>query len=526
MRGTRVIVGAFVAMLVGCGGGGGNNPSGPVTLTGSVSFQRIPFHSSASAGLNYSAQQQLPARGITVQAIGLAQQVLATATTDANGGYSLVVPASTPVSIRANAEIVRTSPQRQFRVIDDANANQLYNFTGAAFTSSSPNGSQNLLIPSGWSSAGGATGARAAAPFAILDTVYKALLLLETVDPALAFPPLDIDWGPGNEGGQTFYQSPQGTERPLIVLSGEVNVDTDEYDEHVIAHEFGHYIEDQFSRSDSVGGPHGAGDVLDPRVAFGEGFGYAFGAIVLNAPLTRDSVGSGQSQSGFFNVDSNTFGSVGWFNESSVWSILWDLHDTTDDGSDTVSLGFDPLWDVLTTGYRDTPAVTSIFPFITELKVPLAALQRTQIDQLVEAHSIESPTIEPYGSTEVNNAGSTDDVLPIYTDIGVGQSRTVRSIRLFGDTNKLSNRRFLRFVATGSQAISINVSGPTGQDIDAIVFGHGEVLDFGFTDTNVETMTFNAAAGETYVIEVYDCANAGCNDTYAPLDTNIDVTLN
>jgi hypothetical protein len=181
---------------------------------------------------------------------------------------------------------------------------------------------------------------------------------------------------------------------------------------------------------------------------------------------------------------------------------------------------------VLTTGYRDTPAVTSIFPFITELKVPLAALQRTQIDQLVEAHSIESPTIEPYGSTEVNNAGSTDDVLPIYTDIGVGQSRTVRSIRLFGDTNKLSNRRFLRFVATGSQAISINVSGPTGQDIDAIVFGHGEVLDFGFTDTNVETMTFNAAAGETYVIEVYDCANAGCNDTYAPLDTNIDVTLN
>ena len=66
--------------------------------------------------------------------------------------------------------------------------------------------------------------------------------------------------------------------------------DTDEFDQHVIAHEFGHYIENNFSRADNIGGSHGLGDKLDPRVAFGEGFGYAFAAIVLNDPVARDSV--------------------------------------------------------------------------------------------------------------------------------------------------------------------------------------------------------------------------------------------
>ena len=33
----------------------------------------------------------------------------------------------------------------------------------------------------------------------------------------------------------------------------------------MIAHEFGHYIEYNFSRADNIGGPHGVGDKLDIR---------------------------------------------------------------------------------------------------------------------------------------------------------------------------------------------------------------------------------------------------------------------
>ena len=39
-----------------------------------------------------------------------------------------------------------------------------------------------------------------------------------------------------------------------IVLTAEVGTDTDEFDQHVIAHEFGHYIEHNFSRADNIGG--------------------------------------------------------------------------------------------------------------------------------------------------------------------------------------------------------------------------------------------------------------------------------
>ena len=77
------------------------------------------------------------------------------------------------------------------------------------------------------------------------------------------------------------------------MLSADPTEDTDEFDQHVIAHEFGHYIENSFSRADNIGGAHGRGDKLDIRVAFGEGFGYAFSAIVLGDPVARDSFVNG-----------------------------------------------------------------------------------------------------------------------------------------------------------------------------------------------------------------------------------------
>ena len=84
----------------------------------------------------------------------------------------------------------------------------------------------------------------------------------------------------------TFFS---GSGNQHIALLADLTEDTDEFDQHVIAHEFGHYIEFNFSRADNIGGAHGLGDKLDPRVAFGEGFGYAFAAIVLNDPVARDS---------------------------------------------------------------------------------------------------------------------------------------------------------------------------------------------------------------------------------------------
>ena len=177
--------------------------------------------------------------------------------------------------------------------------------------------------------------------------------------------------------------------------------DTDEFDQHVIAHEFGHYVENSFSRADNIGGPHGRGDKLDIRVAFGEGFGYAFSAIVLGDPVARDSfVNGGVQVSSTFNVETNPptnpagapLHDYGCFcSESSVWSILWDLYDPVADANDNLSLGFAPLWSVLTNEQRTTPALTSIFSFIAALKAARPG-DATAINTLLFAQNIDNVT--------------------------------------------------------------------------------------------------------------------------------------
>ena len=208
----------------------------------------------------------------------------------------------------------------------------------------------------------------------MLDTVYQSVQLLLGVSPTINFPELVLDWAANNPGGETFYMSEDPSDpndTHLIVLTADVTADTDEFDQHVIAHEFGHYIEYNFSRADNIGGSHGVGDKLDPRVAFGEGFGYAFGAMVLNEPVTRDSfvdngLGCPSISAEHLQRRDNPPASGGangdfgcWCSESSVWSILWDIYDQVPDANDTVTLGFIPMWNILVNAQRNTPAFTT-----------------------------------------------------------------------------------------------------------------------------------------------------------------------
>src|SRR5690606_40072898 len=49
----------------------------------------------------------------------------------------------------------------------------------------------------------------------------------------------------------------------VIYLLGAENVDTDEFDTHVILHEWAHYFEKALSRTDTIGGMHQYADYLD-----------------------------------------------------------------------------------------------------------------------------------------------------------------------------------------------------------------------------------------------------------------------
>lgn len=501
------------------------NPAaaGPVTVSGTVRFQRVPFGAASSDGLNYAAPVLQPARGVVVHALDATSSVvLATGATDAAGAYSLNVPGNTNMVLQVVARMQRGAsagqPSWNVRVQDGTSTNATpYTYNSATFNSSV--GTQNVDMPTGIAANGGSLiGPRASGSFAILDTIYSAIQLVLSAAPATNFPELYVNWGNAADG--TYFTTANG--QHLTLLNG-LSADTDEFDQHVVAHEFGHYVEYNFSRSDSIGGPHTLGDRLDMRVAFGEGFGYAFAAMVLNDPVVKDSFNSGGAQlAGNFNVESNPGGGAGcWCSETSVWAILWDLFDSNNEGADSISLGFQPLWELLTGPQRVTPAFTSIFTFVTALKAAQPA-QSAAIDALVSPQNINSAGIDAWATNETNGPAA---LLPLYATITAGAAVPLASVNDYGpvtnppgDTNytfnKAGSRRFLRYVpATAATNISLSTSNSSASpDPDFLVYRLGDVVGFEVDppgNPEVTESPLNLTVGDTYVVEVYDCAN-GC----------------
>jgi hypothetical protein len=545
-------VGGLASLLLsacggGGGGGGGNQPPpANVTISGRITFDRIPFDTTPGNGLNPAATVESPARQVTVQALDASNSsVLATATTDLNGDYSVTVPSNRNLFIRARAEMIKTgtAPTWNFRVANNVNADAIYALDGTSASSGTVNSTRNLRAPTGFV-VNSYTGERAAAPFAILDSVFRAKELVLTATPTTVFPDLQLFWSDQNRstllpGGRVRFcpdDGDIGTSSYIvfppnapddcnqlnsihpdgIYILGNfiVGGDTDEFDQSVIAHEFGHYLEDRFGRSDSVGGDHGGSQtLLDLRVAFSEGWGNAFSGMALGGPIYRDSQDGMDSD---FQIDMETDDPLneGWFSEASVGEILWDLFDTTNDPGDSLTLGFAPLFAVETGTQRNTEALTSIFSFITALRAATPG-SLAAIDLLLTGEDIHGTG--DFGVAETNDGDSTSDtgVLPVYGDIVRGDPPIVvcsRSPFGNGSTNKLGNRVFLRFANDMARVLTIKATGATNgvgtaaaTDPDIFVLRTGVLAAFGVgTTPGDETIDQVPLPAGNYIIEVYD----------------------
>ena len=527
---------AIIFVLASCGGGGSggesNNisdnsppvtaacigdsnqiptPTADVMISGAITFDFIP-HDTLSNGLDYSSVSVEPARGVEVVLVNQNNVVINSTITDENGVYFLIAPGSNDVCIRVNARMLATgSPSWNFSVTDNTQGNALYVLQGNLVNSGTTNSIRNLHASAGW---GGSsyTAARSAAPFAILDTVYEVIQLVLSENPNTNFPDAELRWSTRNNPSpgsltdgdidSSFYLAGN------IYLLGDENNDTDEYDRHVIAHELGHYFEDQFSRSDSMGGEHEEGDRLDMRVAFSEGFGNAFSAIVLGDPVYRDSLGNDQSLGFTIDVEDNGVVNPGWYSEASIQSILYDIYDANNDGADTINDGFKSIYTVLTSAsYRDAAQLTSAHLFFNELKLQFPGLA-THADTLIAAQDFV--VNDAVGNGETNSAGS-PLVLPLYDRIIVsGASVEVCSINNFGLLNKLGNRQFVSFSVgtTGNYTISARrSSGLTASDPDILLWQNGDLVAFSEkTIPNSELLILTLDPGN-YIAEVYEYEN-------------------
>jgi hypothetical protein len=510
--------------------------AGNVTVSGRVRYARPLFATNSPFGLIYASPSLMPSRGVIVRAMNGGTEISRTTSED-DGDYSLTVPGGTNITIQVMARLLRDNtqplPRWDVRVQNGTTGNNPYTYSTAAF-SSGAGVTQNVDIPMNINAAGTATGTRASGPFAALDTIYEGIQLVLTGAPTANFPALIVDWGSQTEG--TFFD---GSNPQHIALLSDLTQDTDEYDEHVVAHEFGHYIEHNFSRADNIGGAHGLGDRLDIRVAFGEGFGYAFAAMVHQDPNARDSFvhTDGSLRSGGFNVETNPTtpasgqDDVGcWCSESSVWAILYDLYDSGAEAGDTLSLGFAPIWSVLVGNQRTTPAFTSIFSFISALKAARPG-DAAAIDALVAPQNIDT-IADAFGTGETHTSAGipTAAQLPLYTTITAGTPVVVSSTDNAGTYNTLGNHRFLRFTPASSGNVTVNVTTSNSDpqaDPDFRVWRAGAlVLNAESADPQEEEGSFNAVAGTTYVLDVYDCANGCGSPQGTPGEYNLTVTIN
>lgn len=285
------------------------------------------------------ATQERPVRRALVQVRRASDDAtLASQYTDAQGRYEIRYEASSEVYVAAltvastdrYAVSVRDCP-----LADCGGIGNVYGATSSTFTPEADKDLGRLVVP-----ASGLAGA-----FNIFD------VFIEGIDFAWAQfgqrpPALVGQWAPGSDTacGTSCYSSYGG--HTVYILG--VAQDTDEFDDPVLGHEFGHFLESAFSRSDSPGGAHD-GSPTDPLLAWGEGYGTYVGSVIFGSPVYIDSRASGASvtdirDTGYTANPSSSRQMNQLVSEYVVAEGLWTIGAG---GPSTPALGHDAIFDVL-----------------------------------------------------------------------------------------------------------------------------------------------------------------------------------
>jgi hypothetical protein len=419
-----------------------------VNISGTVQYERIhASHVGSSSFLDLQNISQEFAKQVLVEAIDKEGKTLRSTFTDDRGEYLFAnLTSNTHVKIRVSAKMFKKSTW-DVKVIDNTNRDSLYTIEGNLQTTGVNDSIRNLLA---------SASSKNSPPFSILDSIHQAMNKVLVVDTEVNFPPLKVNWSVNNIETGTYYD---GTDN--IVLQGDQQGDSDEYDRHIVIHEWGHFFEQKLSRADNIGGQHGDSDHLDIRVAFGEGFGNALSAIVTDDPLYFDTLGGRNGWN--MNIEEASHRTPGWFSEASIQRILYDLYDSNNDTGDRLSLGFEPLYQVLTQGQKKTPAFTSLFSFIDELKKEYPS-STDKIDAIVANENIA--TIEDsYGLNRLSNLENDD--LPLYSELTVGTTLSnICTTTNYGLYNKLSNHKYISFSIKENNTYPIQVEQSNGNNAD------------------------------------------------------------
>ncbi len=544
-----------------------------LTVSGTAQYERYEPTTTGGAQMNYTSKSTLPVRRAVVQVLRGTTPIASGSTND-SGAYSIsytgTVGEALTVRVQARSVVTSYAPDSispdncsggswDLRVVNNvtnSSASQTdptqrpQYAVDAAYTAASSN-TVNVLATT--TSGGGTTFAsRQSGPFALLDTAISGLETACQGRAAISFPLLYINWSvdntttsanryDGNIGTSFFTTEGSGSQANLYIL-GKDDVDTDEFDHHVIAHEFGHYLENKIYRSDSIGGSHSLGDSLDPRVAFGEGFGNAFSGIVHADPLYIDTNSTNQGAGFSINVSTapSTADDKGPWSERAMQYLLYTLWVNNTNS-------FSRIHDILENYQKTSPALTigQTFAAYYANKYGLTA----QSLQTLWGTTLSS-SADSLCAGACTGSGDTVDIYDADNDLGGGYAATRRYKQTTGSlfssdfwrlyrtlssgansatgherislggystssyyANKYGVRRFHKVVATSTtttvRVSSLSASSATCSSsdlLDMAVYYKGTRVGLdeaaSGSTSNCPSVTFCSTVGETYIVEV------------------------
>jgi hypothetical protein len=457
-------------------------------LNGEAFYQKIPV---TDTGLDLNHPVMVPIRSARVEVIDRSlQAIVAVSETDGNGQFRVPVPLEPDLTIRVVSRL-RTG---DLRVADNTSGNAFYSIaTDVDARQTIP----KVVI---------ADNSRLSGAFNILEIVQRSNDALRFADAAVIPPPIAIYWSTRNtprggniaQGlvGTTYFNY---TDNIAFVL-GDRNVDSDEFDDSVIAHEYAHMLAVRFSRDDSPGASHGMGDMLDPRVAWSEGWANFFSSAVRNDAGFRDSLGPNGTNTLKYDLEENVPAgdNPGYWSETSVDTLLWDLYDDHSDAGDDVQYPLSMIWNAFT-DLRNERLV--YFPYFLERFTARYPESAPVLQAMAQLRSIDfQPHVKPSVSMPFPKPMNVGDTVAGFVD-------SLTSKR----TNLMQSAHFFTFATTGGAAairLDITGLGPAGNvnanDLDLFLMdANGRVINRSDRGLNgqSELISTPLAAG-TYLVEV------------------------
>jgi len=351
----------------------------------------IRYNVKAPLGLDFDNPVPLPIRGAIVELQNSAGVAIDKTNTNDSGFYTFMAPLNQDLKVVVKAATGDPAKANPHLSVKDPATGVIYSKVQTPVHCASATGCQaDILADQKWvwlqppvpqvppcADAAcqtlhygiGSYTVREASPFAILDTTYgvEDMMRRQTGTPAIPFPDLKYNWSPAVANSTAYTPGGAWT----ITVNGTL-ADTDEYDPVIMLHEWMHYYQDAFIRSDTPGGNHSSGEKSDHRLSFNEGFATGYSLILNQTPVYTDTLANGRFSPGQLLRNYETgVTDKGFYNENAIVEMFYALNKAKPAPLD-VSVPFKDMHAALLAQEKTLPYI-SIYSFIHELYDPIAA---------------------------------------------------------------------------------------------------------------------------------------------------------